>query len=547
MNLTLTKAVLTLSYAFAAVSPETQVAQISKRLKPIADEEWAAIAGGKLSESYEVVKGDSLSDISQRLFGDKKYWPKIWALNNQSIVNPHLIFPGNRISFLPGTGTTLPGVQIGGTPLADAPDETGGPQVAEANTGKSVSDATARLIPVRAGRSQEWRKLPSQPWESVSTRLPPQVDKDGFDRNAKIRFGRGKGMSIQYIPATERISTLGQIVGSRVAGNYPMSGDVLYIRPDAEIQVGETYAITQEPTLLKSRRSDRLGYSYPVLGSVKIIGVKDGLFVGTIQDQYGLIFRGAQLTQLPPRIPAGLRPIPAPKAIEAVLMIDKTLSTSVTTQGKLGAYVDRGSDEGLKQGMVFRAYQYYDPSNEKKITNSDIIIEGDLMVLQTSPSFSSVIVLNARGTIAENATLVLLTDVSELLTKRHAREQVLDLKGTSRGKTDDELDQLDQLDSGAGLGVEEERELKQLERWDDGSGTPPAPENEALPPPPDEDMPVDEPPPPTSDEAPPSDQPPPTVESPPEDDAVGEAVETGRSGESLPPVPPPDEESLDAQ
>ena len=92
------------AFASTPVNPEQETLEIAKHLKPIPDEQWKNIAGDKISEKYEIAKGDTLYDISKRLFGDSKYWPKIWALNNGKILNPHLILPGHTINFVPGTG-----------------------------------------------------------------------------------------------------------------------------------------------------------------------------------------------------------------------------------------------------------------------------------------------------------------------------------------------------------------------------------------------------------------------------------------------------------
>jgi nucleoid-associated protein YgaU len=51
----------------------------------------AAPAG---AQSYTVVKGDSLSKIAKRFYGDAQQWRKIYDANKEQIKNPDLIYPG---------------------------------------------------------------------------------------------------------------------------------------------------------------------------------------------------------------------------------------------------------------------------------------------------------------------------------------------------------------------------------------------------------------------------------------------------------------------
>lgn len=81
-------------------------------INPTSDEVWG-VASSKAANVYDVQKGDTLFTISRTLFGDPQFWPKIWALNNGGITNPHNITPGTKIYFYPGDGGQAPSMSVG--------------------------------------------------------------------------------------------------------------------------------------------------------------------------------------------------------------------------------------------------------------------------------------------------------------------------------------------------------------------------------------------------------------------------------------------------
>ncbi len=67
---------------------------------------------------YEVVRGDTLWDISGRFLTDPWLWPEVWELNPQ-IENPHLIYPGDIIEIQYTADGPILTLNRGGVPDAE--------------------------------------------------------------------------------------------------------------------------------------------------------------------------------------------------------------------------------------------------------------------------------------------------------------------------------------------------------------------------------------------------------------------------------------------
>lgn len=73
---------------------------------------WSRLVrSSNIDTKYEVKSGDNLYDISDILFGDANYWPKIWSLN-KAITNPHIIEVGQVVYFDSGSVLTPPSVRL---------------------------------------------------------------------------------------------------------------------------------------------------------------------------------------------------------------------------------------------------------------------------------------------------------------------------------------------------------------------------------------------------------------------------------------------------
>lgn len=94
-------------------------------------------------DSYTVVKGDTLWDISGRFLQEPWRWPEVWEANPQ-IANPHLIYPGDRISL----------VYRDGRPVLEVSRGAGGPRYVRLSpeVREYAHDGAVPAIPMEAIR-----------------------------------------------------------------------------------------------------------------------------------------------------------------------------------------------------------------------------------------------------------------------------------------------------------------------------------------------------------------------------------------------------------
>ena len=416
----------------------------------IDDSHWNEIAGSHINDNYEIQKGDTLWDISKRLFGNPHYWPKIWSLNNSgaNITNPHIVDPGQKLAFKPGTAETLPSV---------------------APTTQSADASTPAPAPVVAGdHVPEFEKVSQDLWKPLELKIEDKkVDYDeyGIEKEIKIIPQTKLALRVPVIANETTLPYLGEVVGSRREGVGLSQNEVIFLKSEnQDLQVGTTYSVLSDAIYVSESKSDRSGYVYRANGEVKIVGIKDGTYIGIITKGYDVIRRGDRIYPLLPTI-SEIKPVASIDDIEALVILNPLISTWSTAQYHF-VHLDRGLEDGVQVGNIFRIFEYYDPQTKEKLTDSDIMVNADAIVVHATGQFSTALVINSRGVIHGADFGVALKDVSSFDEKKKDFGREFGQPGEK--KDDAELDELDALDhaSDNGLGKKEEQEVKELEHWD---------------------------------------------------------------------------------
>jgi hypothetical protein len=309
---------------------------------------------------------------------------------------------------------------------------------------------------------------------------------DSLARAIQKNLEQTRPYNISAIAASEKIQPLAEIVGSREPAVMVADHQTVFIEAEKSLEVGQTYSIVPAtPDKVTHSRSDRTGYSYPLLGKIQIEGIRDGIYLGKLVKTRLPVERGSLLI---PEVKTAEfpKPVAASKRITATL-IPNTLQGFLLPGQYQEVFLDRGTVDGVQVGAVFRVHRHYDPLTERRLTEADFLVEADILVLQTSEEHSLGIIIQGHAPVLAGDDAVLLTDISDV----GIHLPLMRLKGGG-SEIENELDKLDQEGAG-GLKKDEKRELEQLEEWKKNPPTPkeetpaatetPAQKTETSPPP----------------------------------------------------------------
>ncbi len=390
-------------------------------------------------ETYKVNPGDTLSQIAEHTYGNYIKWHDLYTWNKKILTSPNLIYPGQRLKLLQGDDLNLY-TQNNVTDMK----------------GHRATDAGPMTLP-RSTRSTEWQLLPLQSWERFAFQKDPLVDPNGFDRRSKV----GRRFSNHTVPSmivrSDRLAIAGEIINARSQYERVFLGEQVFIRPDEQLQVGNVYSITAGPETMPSRHDGHVGFGYSLMGKIKIVGVRDGTFIGTVIALQKPIQRHHLLI---PEIKdySILAPVASATAINGHIQVTTDEKDSQIFEGRT-VFIDAGSEDGVKPGMIFRKYLHEDPLTLEPITSRDFLIESELTILDVQEKFSTALIIRSHSAVHQGDEVISLTDLSDF--NKNTGMQSL-IQDSVRPHS---LDDLDKMDDTEGLGEKENTELHQLENW----------------------------------------------------------------------------------
>ncbi|MBF0298887.1 MAG: LysM peptidoglycan-binding domain-containing protein [Oligoflexia bacterium] len=472
---------------------EKELLGVAKRFEnKIPEKEWSEIAEKAKTDKYVVAEGDSLWDISKKLFGSGFYYGKIWSLNAY-ITNPHEIKADMALVFDTGDSTIMPKVKVGsfsegedsgGTTTA-APDEGDG---IGSGGDKSLNDKSAANLDalnsdfnnfgdesepawikerkelrgkgvyfqyatdktytdIKKASSvhltREYDKYEPPVPNVVIEGLKENYDESGFSKDSKISFNFKEGFSTITFVTSNLVNDLGVIDSSKTTANFISSKDITYIRfnPSVKVSSGDKFSIYAPMGKVSYKKSDRVGYKYSIIGELQLIRKVSDLWEATILDANGLIQRGSRITTHTPRIKKIIKTFNI-RTIEALVVGGFSEINTTYSYGDI-IYLDRGRADGVEVGNIFEIFEFEDRLTGKKITKDPTYKIGELTVITLTDNYATALVTFSADTIDMGSLAITKTKANAALAsrvkKRNAKEDLKKIENRGLEELDVEL------------------------------------------------------------------------------------------------------------
>ncbi len=324
-------------------------------------------ASESLPQIYEIQGKDTLWNICQKFLDNPWYWPKLWSLN-EYISNPHVIHPGNKLSFFMGSETA--------PPKLDILDESG-KEVQKSKEGPSLEQAEL----VDKGAKDEGETT-SQDGEVI---LPPSTQ-------VKLK-------SITFISEKE-LKTSGKVSHSGEAKMLLSRGDRVYMSFDkaTKVSVGDLFHVVEKIKKVKDPEKwlGSLGWLVRKKAVVKVVCLYPDIVEGVLTDSDEQVIRGD-------RIIAYRSPVRTLKPHDTDCKVQGQIAEAENQQFLISnndfVFLNRGRKHGLDDGLRLAVVRRGDGMYAGDDAGLPYVIFGKLMVVETNEHTATAYVYDLRDSL----------------------------------------------------------------------------------------------------------------------------------------------------
>ncbi len=361
--------------------------------QPTSDTLWEKATSGGKAQVYNVQSGDTLWDISQTLFGDSQFWPKVWSINNQTFPNPHEITPTTKIQFFKGGLSEAPSMAVSmpEKPLVVAPPLAKN----ESDVGGQANDAPLAAFPAPFRKTKILKLIP----ESLPIYRLGGVNK----ANSQVEIINGRKafvepmVSMSHYIAEGELPAVGVVVETEKGGQT--ASEFQYIILQMDQLEGKNFHIVRALETVKNPKISNAisGKMIEVQGEVEIIEkVADdkNFYRAIVKKAIFPIAVGAKVLTGPLAL-VDVVPGPVQAAVEATLIGGQYSANRKLFPQFSFVFVDAGSNGGMKEGQTLNVFANLKTRNDKTVVENKNRWVGQVKIIKTSENFSTAYVTAA--------------------------------------------------------------------------------------------------------------------------------------------------------
>ncbi len=371
--------------------------------EPVDEEKWQSMLGTRGAESYKIQTGDTLWDLSETMFGDGAYWPKLWS-ENHDIENPHQIVPKRQVHFVAGNEAQAPTVKI---VVAEAPkpyyiEEVHENLTAEEIAGGSIiedADVIGRKpeIPPPSRRAQSGLKaLPPSFVKPPNTNYEGVFDSTGLDIGVPRALKVSARVTLNSFINSDLPRKLGFVKEIEVQESTASILQNVFLELGRKVQVGDRLNVVVVKDELSDSDGKDLGHIVEVNGSVEIVEIvneEDGIYKAIVVDCVSPIVLNAWVTDEP--LPQASFAFSGPKKDIKGEVVGGEFSSERKILGTASViYINIGSESGVQPGDLLAVHSMRKsrrPDTDLRNVGRPI---GVIKVAKVSKDSSTALILN---------------------------------------------------------------------------------------------------------------------------------------------------------
>lgn len=360
---------------------------------PTDDMLWETAVKNSNAQNYAIQPKDSLWEISEVVFGDPNFWPKLWSLN-KSIFNPHEISIGATLSFISNVEQPheAPVLEVvNNKPDTEKLPEVS-PEVLALTSNITLPESTREIKPLARGLpavTPQWKFSKGPKSVRLDLTRPPR----DFETLTKV---------LPFYVADDSPTSKGEITGVEADLSEAGYNNYVYVKIEGGAKTKQIFTVIHEKEPLSGDDTLSEGHVVEVFGEIEVqeaVHPQESIYRALVTKSIHLMAKGSQLISGPmPNLSVGSDG-PSPKLQASVI-------AGIYGDGEHMYGVDqfvvlnRGKAGGLAEGQVFPIFQRHigKPAEEFEKVNPRKI--GQIRIVRVATNFATALVLNQADAIS---------------------------------------------------------------------------------------------------------------------------------------------------